>query len=55
MYGKHLIFEHADGSVRQAKRLSLGDTSGRDESWLVAAANAYVNALRPRLRIAAKS
>lgn len=34
MYGKHLILERADGSLRTAKRLPLGDTSGRDEAWL---------------------
>ena len=34
MYGRHLIFERADGSLRTARRLSLGDTSGRDEAWL---------------------
>ncbi|GJD91611.1 hypothetical protein BHAOGJBA_5159 [Methylobacterium hispanicum] len=34
MYGRHLVFEHSDGSVRRARRLALGDTSGRDEAWL---------------------
>src|SRR5215207_5868727 len=34
MYGDAIVVQHRDGSVRVAKRLSLGQTDGRDEAWL---------------------
>lgn len=34
MYGEFIMFEEADGRVQSARKLPIGDTGGRDESWL---------------------
>ena len=34
MYGDTILVQQADGAVRHARRLPLGQTHGRDEAWL---------------------
>lgn len=34
MYGEFILFEEADGQTQPVRRLPIGDTGGRDESWL---------------------
>lgn len=34
MYGEFIVFEEADGRTQPVRKLPIGDTGGRDESWL---------------------
>lgn len=34
MYGEFILFEEADGRAQSVRKLTIGDTCGRDESWL---------------------